>query len=53
MSRYAINSLLYHLKKDPALRARFIEDPAAAVAVAYFAVREGREAWHGELVCDD
>ena len=28
-------------------------DPAAALAVAYFAVREGREAWHGELACDD
>jgi divalent metal cation (Fe/Co/Zn/Cd) transporter len=27
-------------------------DPAAALAVAYFAVREGREAWHGELACD-
>jgi divalent metal cation (Fe/Co/Zn/Cd) transporter len=27
-------------------------DPIAALAVAYFAVREGREAWHGELVCD-
>jgi Aromatic-ring-opening dioxygenase LigAB, LigA subunit len=34
MSRYAINSLLYHLKKDPALRARFIADPAAAIAAA-------------------
>jgi len=28
-------------------------DPIAALAVAYFAVREGREAWHGELTCDD
>jgi divalent metal cation (Fe/Co/Zn/Cd) transporter len=28
-------------------------DPAAALAVAWFAVREGREAWQGELVCDD
>jgi hypothetical protein len=34
MSRYAINSLLYHLKKDPALRARFIANPAAAIADA-------------------
>jgi hypothetical protein len=34
MSRYAINSLLYRLKKDPALRARFIEDPGAAIAEA-------------------
>jgi divalent metal cation (Fe/Co/Zn/Cd) transporter len=28
-------------------------DPAAALAVAWFAVREGREAWYGELACDD
>jgi divalent metal cation (Fe/Co/Zn/Cd) transporter len=28
-------------------------DPIAALAVAYFAVREGREAWHGERACDD
>ena len=28
-------------------------DPIAALAVAYFAIREGREAWHGELACDD
>ena len=28
-------------------------DPVAALAVAYFAVREGREAWSGELACDD
>ena len=28
-------------------------DPIAALAVAYFAAREGREAWHGELVRDD
>jgi divalent metal cation (Fe/Co/Zn/Cd) transporter len=28
-------------------------DPVAALAVAWFAIREGREAWHGELVCDD
>jgi hypothetical protein len=34
MSRYAINSLLYRLKKDPQLRARFIEDPGAAIAGA-------------------
>ncbi|HEY7365787.1 MAG TPA: hypothetical protein VIE37_16960 [Methylomirabilota bacterium] len=34
MSRYGINSLLYHLKKDPDLRARFIEDPGAAIAGA-------------------
>ena len=28
-------------------------DPVAALVVAWFAVREGREAWHGELACDD
>jgi divalent metal cation (Fe/Co/Zn/Cd) transporter len=28
-------------------------DPIAALAVAYFAVREGREAWHGELADAD
>ncbi len=28
-------------------------DPIAALAVAWFAIREGREAWHGELLCDD
>jgi divalent metal cation (Fe/Co/Zn/Cd) transporter len=28
-------------------------DPVAALAVAWFAVREGREAWHGELACGD
>jgi divalent metal cation (Fe/Co/Zn/Cd) transporter len=28
-------------------------DPVAALAVACFAAREGREAWHGELACDD
>lgn len=34
MSRYAVNSLLYRLKKDPDFRARFIEDGAAALAGA-------------------
>ena len=34
MSRYAVNSLLYRLKKDPEFRARFTRDPAAAVADA-------------------
>jgi hypothetical protein len=34
MSRYAINSLLYHLKKDPDLRARFIKDPRTTIADA-------------------
>ena len=28
-------------------------DPAAALAVVWFAVREGRGAWYGELACDD
>ena len=32
MSRYAVNSLLYRLKKEPEFRARFVADPAAAVA---------------------
>jgi len=34
MSRYAVNSLLYRLKKDPDFRAQFIADPAAALAGA-------------------
>jgi len=32
MSRYTVNSVLYQLKKDPAFRARFVKDPAAAIA---------------------
>ena len=28
-------------------------DPLAALVVAGFALKEGREAWKGELVCDD
>lgn len=28
-------------------------DPAAGFIIAAFAIHEGREAWHGELVCDD
>ena len=28
-------------------------DPLAGFVIAYFAVREGREAWEGELVCED
>ena len=28
-------------------------DPVAGFVIAAFAVREGREAWEGELVCDD
>ena len=31
MSRYAVNSLLYRLKKDPEFRARFVQDPGAAI----------------------
>jgi hypothetical protein len=34
MSRYAVNSLLYRLKKDPEYRARFTTDPGAAIADA-------------------
>ena len=32
MSRYAVNSLLYRLKKEPDFRERFGADPAAALA---------------------
>ena len=32
MSRYAVNSLLYRLKKDTAYRARFLSEPEAALA---------------------
>ena len=32
MSRYAVNSTLYRLKKDPEFRARFPADAAAALA---------------------
>lgn len=32
MSRYAVNSLLYRLKKDSAYRALFLRDPDAALA---------------------
>ena len=31
MSRYAVNSLLYRLKKDPDYRARFLADAASAL----------------------
>jgi hypothetical protein len=32
VSRYAVNSLLYRLKKDEAFRARFVENGVAAIA---------------------
>jgi hypothetical protein len=32
VSRYAVNSLLYRLKKDAAYRARFLREPEAALA---------------------
>lgn len=32
MSRYAVNSLLYRLKKNPDYRARFMTDAPAALA---------------------
>ena len=32
MSRYAVNSLLYRLKKDEAFRARYLADTGAAIA---------------------
>jgi len=31
VSRYAVNSLLYRLKKDPEFRARFAADSAATI----------------------
>ena len=34
MSRYAVNSLLYRLKKDPEFRAQFMADSASALASA-------------------
>ena len=34
MSRYAVNTLLYRLKKDPAFRASFAADRAGALAEA-------------------
>ena len=34
MSRYAVNSLLYRLKKDPEFRTRFDRDARAALADA-------------------
>ena len=32
MSRYAVNSLLYRLKKDPEYRSRFLADASSALA---------------------
>jgi hypothetical protein len=32
VSRYAVNILLYRLKKDSAYRARFLREPEAALA---------------------
>ena len=32
MSRYAVNSLLYRLKKDSAYRARFLREPETTLA---------------------
>lgn len=32
MSRYAVNSLLYRLKKDPEYRRRFLADASSALA---------------------
>jgi hypothetical protein len=40
MSRYAVNSLLYRLKKDPPFRAGFLADPAAALAGADLTAEE-------------
>ena len=40
MSRYAVNSLLYRLKKDPGFRASFLADPGAALAGADLSAEE-------------
>jgi hypothetical protein len=32
VSRYAVNSVLYRLKKDSGYRARFLREPEAALA---------------------
>ena len=42
MSRYAVNSLLYRLKKDEAYRARFVENAAAALADVDLVARDMR-----------
>ena len=34
VSRYALNSLLYRLKKDADFRARFVADPGGAISDA-------------------
>ena len=40
MSRYAVNSLLYRLKKDPGFRTTFLADPAVALAGADLSAEE-------------
>ena len=42
MSRYAVNSLLYRLKKDSAYRARFLREPESALADVDLTVEERR-----------
>ena len=42
MSRYALNSLLYRLKKDSAFRATFVTDPEGALASADLSADERR-----------
>jgi hypothetical protein len=49
MSRYAINSLLFYLKKDRDLRARFIADPRAAIADADLTEEERAEFIAGDM----
>jgi Aromatic-ring-opening dioxygenase LigAB, LigA subunit len=44
VSHYEINSLLFRLKKDAAFRARFVADPAGALAGADLTTAE-REAF--------
>ena len=40
MSRYAVNSLLYRLKKEPAFRAAYLADPGSALAGADLTAEE-------------
>jgi hypothetical protein len=49
MSRYAVNSLLYRLKKEPEFRARFIADPAGPGAVAFPRPRQALDQCAGRV----
>jgi hypothetical protein len=43
-----------HLRRPARLRARRLDldRPGRRFVIALFAVKEGREAWEGELACD-